>query len=120
MHEPDGQKNLMLWLMTQERVIRMWRDEVLSAASSNADLLEKLKEHRRWLAGQIDELTRQKRRLEDMATDLVFSFKGRHRMRFPKGVAGQCGLPRKLDVATAARNREVVDVKFKIGGNVCW
>jgi len=66
MHTPASQKNLVIWLVTQERVIRLWIDEVLSTAPPSTDLVDSLEKHHRWLVQQIGELTRHKKRPKNL------------------------------------------------------
>ncbi len=48
-------RNLVSWLIGQEKVLRLWIDEI-AAASTDADFILKLESHRAWLAERIDEL----------------------------------------------------------------
>lgn len=54
------QRSLISWLMTQERVLKLWIDETLAAPPSSPEFLERLEAHHAWLRMQIDELTEQR------------------------------------------------------------
>lgn len=49
-------RSLVSWLMSQEKVIGLWIDEVLSVSTVEHDLVRKLEQHRNWLAARINEL----------------------------------------------------------------
>ena len=51
------QRSLVAWLMTQERVIKLWIEETLAAPPSSPEFLERLEAHHSWLRAQIDDLT---------------------------------------------------------------
>ncbi len=53
------QHSLISWLISQERVLRLWIDEVVGSASSDVEFVRKLEEHRTWLSDRIDELREQ-------------------------------------------------------------
>lgn len=53
-HTEDG--SLMSWLVTQEKVLRLWIDEALAAAPADGRFLAELERHHDWLAGQIARL----------------------------------------------------------------
>lgn len=55
MPESESERSLTMWLVTQERVMRLWIEE--AADSLDADLAEQLETHRRWLSSRIEELT---------------------------------------------------------------
>ncbi|GAB4518146.1 MAG: hypothetical protein Kow00133_02960 [Amphiplicatus sp.] len=49
-------RSIILWLKSQEQALSVWLDELLDARIGEADLVEKLERHRRWLARAILEL----------------------------------------------------------------
>ena len=51
------QRSLVSWLIMQEKVTRLWIEEVLAVSPPNDEFLVRLEEHRAWLAEQIDDLT---------------------------------------------------------------
>ncbi len=51
------ERSLLSWLTTQEKVLALWIDEVLSAAPQNTDFVGRLETHHKWIAHQIDLLT---------------------------------------------------------------
>ena len=51
------QRPLLSWLMTQERVLKLWIEETLAAPPPSPEFLERLEAHHAWLCAQIDELT---------------------------------------------------------------
>lgn len=51
-------RTLLGWLIEQEKVIRMWIDEMVGAGPGEQALVENLEAHRVWLAERIHELTR--------------------------------------------------------------
>ncbi len=50
------QRSLISWLISQEKVLRLWIDEVVGSASSDVEFVRKLEEHRAWLSECIHEL----------------------------------------------------------------
>lgn len=54
------ERTLLSWLTMQERVLRLWIEEALSAAPRDSDLVASLENHHDWLAAQIDRLKRQR------------------------------------------------------------
>lgn len=46
------------WLEAQERALLAWSDEAAKAREPDQDLLERLAEHRRWLAREIRSLSK--------------------------------------------------------------
>jgi hypothetical protein len=52
-------RTLLSWLVTQEKVLRLWIDEALSREISGGDLVAELETHRCWLAAQIERLNHQ-------------------------------------------------------------
>ncbi len=52
----EQDRSLVMWLVTQERVMRLWIDEVMSSAPEDDDLISRLETHRFWLSRQIEEL----------------------------------------------------------------
>ena len=53
------ERSLLSWLVTQEKVLRLWIDEALAAAPADGRFLADLERHHDWLAGQIAHLKRQ-------------------------------------------------------------
>lgn len=53
-HTHAEQRSLFEWLTMQERVLRLWIDEAVSAAPSNTDFISRLEVHHTWLLEQID------------------------------------------------------------------
>jgi hypothetical protein len=58
MPEYESERSLTMWLVTQERVMRLWIEE--AADNLDADLAEQLEIHRQWLSRRIDELSRRR------------------------------------------------------------
>ena len=50
-------RSLRLWLISQERVTRLWIREVAAAPNWDIEFVRKLEEHHTWLLSRIDALT---------------------------------------------------------------
>ena len=50
------ERSLLSWLVTQEKVLRLWIEEALAAAPADGRFLAELESHHDWLAGQIARL----------------------------------------------------------------
>ncbi|WP_428410040.1 hypothetical protein [Hyphococcus sp.] len=46
-------RNLVSWLIMQERVLRLWIEEALAAAPADGRFIAELENHHDWLADQI-------------------------------------------------------------------
>lgn len=55
----NEERSLMSWLVTQEKVLRLWIDEALATAPADGRFLADLERHHDWLAGQIAALQQQ-------------------------------------------------------------
>jgi len=53
------QRSLIAWLISQEKILRLWIDEVAGNASSDIEFVRELEEHRTWLSDRIHELRKQ-------------------------------------------------------------
>lgn len=51
-------KPLVSWLIGQEKVLRLWIDEVTAGGGLDLELICKLEKHRVWLSERIDELAK--------------------------------------------------------------
>ncbi len=49
-------RSLYSWLVSQERVMRLWIAELAIAPSWDIEFVRKLEEHHQWLLSRIDEL----------------------------------------------------------------
>ena len=49
-------RTLYSWLVSQERVMRLWIREIAAAPTWDVEFVRKLEEHHQWLLSQIDEL----------------------------------------------------------------
>lgn len=48
------QRSLVEWLNMQEKVLRLWIDEAVSAVPANPELINRLEIHHAWLLEQIE------------------------------------------------------------------
>ena len=53
-------RSLFSWLVLQEKILRLWIEDVLAAAPSDTTFIAKLERHHDWLAAQIEYLKKQK------------------------------------------------------------
>ncbi|WP_411816212.1 hypothetical protein [Hyphococcus sp. DH-69] len=51
---------LLTWLMTQEKVLQLWIEDVTAHGPKESDLVADLEKHHDWLSAQIDRLSGQK------------------------------------------------------------
>ena len=49
-------RTLMSWLVTQEKVLRLWIEEALANAPKDGRFIAELENHHNWLAAQIAQL----------------------------------------------------------------
>ncbi len=49
-------RSLAAWLISQEKVMRLWIDEMAATSVLDAEFVRKLEEHRQWLSERIEEL----------------------------------------------------------------
>jgi len=54
--ERGEMRSLHSWLVSQERVMRLWIREVAAAPTWDIEFVRKLEEHHKWLLCRIDEL----------------------------------------------------------------
>ncbi|MEX6632170.1 hypothetical protein [Hyphococcus lacteus] len=47
---------LVTWLITQEKVLRLWIEDVMARGPKESDLVADLEKHHDWLSSQIDRL----------------------------------------------------------------
>ena len=52
----DRDRSIIMWLVTQERVLRLWVEQAMAASYADDDLVRRIETHQRWLSRQIDEL----------------------------------------------------------------
>lgn len=52
----DHDRPIIMWLVTQERVMRLWIEQAMASPTADDDLVRRLEIHQRWLSRQIDEL----------------------------------------------------------------
>lgn len=53
--EQGESQNIVSWLIGQEKVVRLWIDEMV-AVSADAEFVQKLEDHQEWIAARINEL----------------------------------------------------------------
>jgi hypothetical protein len=54
------ERTLLSWLTMQEKVLRLWIEEALSAAPRDSAFVADLESHHDWLAAQIEALKKQR------------------------------------------------------------
>ena len=50
-------RSLVCWLISQEKVLRLWIEEAMAASDVKDGLIEALEVHRAWLAARIAEFS---------------------------------------------------------------
>jgi hypothetical protein len=49
-------RSLTAWLVSQERVMRLWIDEMAATSVLDVEFIRKLEDHHQWLSDRIEEL----------------------------------------------------------------
>ena len=55
--EHGERRSLVCWLITQEKVLRLWIEEAMTSADVTDSFVEALEIHRAWLAARIAEFS---------------------------------------------------------------
>lgn len=57
MHIEQGEcRTIVPWLISQEKIIRLWIDEVITSPGRNDEMIALLEKHRCWLSERIHEI----------------------------------------------------------------